>query len=475
MNLHRRMKEGMRDRKKLLTPVLAALLVLTQLILPGRVQAEEPQATWPKEIEIESASGILMDLETGEILYAKDDKASHYPASITKLMTALLAVEKSKPDEMVTFSYDAVSKNEVDSAHIARDVGEQMRMEDTLYGLLLASANECAYAIAEHVGANMGGDYQTFIQAMNDRARELGCVNTHFANSSGLHDDRHHTCAYDMALIARAAYQNETIRKIVATKRYEIPPTNKHADPTPLNNTHAMLSSNKTSAFLYEGCVGGKTGYTDEAKRTLVTYVERDDKKLVSVTMYTAGKACYRDTIALMDWGLDHFKKVSLRDDSLQTKVDEAIRASGRQGLSWEAEGNLLLPREAGVSDLAVRLEASGTGDRADASKEKTVGEKSGGEETDSYKLSLMLGDRLLISQPLTAVKKADEPRGKSALLHWAESVGNCLGRPGRIAILLIFLLLLLLALALGRLLLVRRRRRNRRRHRDRTRGSRWR
>ena len=163
-------------------------------------------------------------------------RQARYPASTTKLMTALLALEHSNLDETITFSSDAVFKNETNSSHIARDVGEQMSMEQTLYGVLLASANECAYAIAEHVGANMGGDYNTFIQAMNDRAKELGCVNTHFVNSSGLHDDQHYTCAYDLALIAREAYQNETLRKMVGTRRYEIPPTNKHADPTPLNN-----------------------------------------------------------------------------------------------------------------------------------------------------------------------------------------------------------------------------------------------
>lgn len=365
MNLHRLTTYS----RKILILAAALLLAAGQFALPKGVYAEEKAASaaWPQEPEIQSASAVLMDLDSGEILYGKEDQTARYPASTTKLMTALLALEHSKLDETVTFSSDAVFKNETNSSHIARDVGEQMSMEQTLYGVLLASANECAYAIAEHVGADMGGDYNTFIQAMNDRAKELGCVNTHFVNSSGLHDDQHYTCAYDLALIAREAYQNETIRKMVGTRRYEIPPTNKHAEPTPLNNTHAMLSANKTSKFLYDGCQGGKTGYTDEARHSLVTYVERDGRKLVCVSMCAEGNDSYKDTIALMDWGLANFYKVSLEDETLQSKVDEVIKASGRQGLSWQAKGTLLLPKDAAVRDLAVKLEPKKNGQGTDS------------------------------------------------------------------------------------------------------------
>lgn len=505
MNLHRLTTYS----RKSLILVAALLLVAGQFALPKGVYAEEKAAStaWPQEPEIQSASAVLMDLDSGEILYGKEDQTARYPASTTKLMTALLALEHSKLDETVTFSSDAVFKNETNSSHIARDVGEQMSMEQTLYGVLLASANECAYAIAEHVGADMGGDYNTFIQAMNDRAKELGCVNTHFVNSSGLHDDQHYTCAYDLALIAREAYQNETIRKMVGTRRYEIPPTNKHAEPTPLNNTHAMLSANKTSKFLYDGCQGGKTGYTDEARHSLVTYVERDGRKLVCVSMCAEGNDSYKDTIALMDWGLANFHKVSLEDETLQSKVDEAIKASGRQGLSWQARGTLLLPKDAAVRDLAVKLEPkkngqgtnspnSGSGQAgADAGNagNQSSGQAGtgagnagnsdkGGEEV--YQLILSLGGRSLISQSLKAQNTSDQKDKASGASGIGRAIGNFfgglsdgIGKGFRTVILPILLavLLILILLALAFLILTRRRRARRRARKNRVRKYRGR
>ena len=146
-----------------------------------------------------------MEEETGAILYEKNVDTSYYPASITKILTALLALENSDLDEVVTFSSDAVFGTELGSSSISRDLDEQMTMEQCLYGMMLESANECAYAIAEHVG---GGDVNVFIDMMNEKAQELGCKNTHFSNPNGLPDENHYTSAYDMALIARAAYAN---------------------------------------------------------------------------------------------------------------------------------------------------------------------------------------------------------------------------------------------------------------------------
>lgn len=505
MNLHRLTTYS----RKILILTAALLLAAGQFALPKGVYAEEKAASaaWPQEPEIQSASAVLMDLDSGEILYGKEDQTARYPASTTKLMTALLALEHSKLDETVTFSSDAVFKNETNSSHIARDVGEQMSMEQTLYGVLLASANECAYAIAEHVGADMGGDYNTFIQAMNDRAKELGCVNTHFVNSSGLHDDQHYTCAHDLALIAREAYQNETIRKMVGTRRYEIPPTNKHVEPTPLNNTHAMLSANKTSKFLYDGCQGGKTGYTDEARHSLVTYVERDGRKLVCVSMCAEGNDSYKDTIALMDWGLANFHKVSLEDETLQSKVDEAIKASGRQGLSWQAKGSLLLPKDAAVLDLAVKLEpkkngqgtnspnvgsgqagadAGNAGNQSSGQAGTGAGNAGnsdkGGEEV--YQLTLSLGGRSLLSQSLKAQNTSDQKDKASGASGIGRAIGNFfgglsdgIGKGFRTVILPILLavLLILVFLALAFLILTRRRRARRRARKNRMRKYRGR
>ena len=161
---------------------------------------------WPSSVDTACSAAIVMEAETGAILYEKNIDAQFYPASITKVLTALLAIENSNLSDVVTFSSDAVFKNEGNSSHIGRDLDEQMTMEQCLYGMMLESANECAYAIAEHVG---GGDVNKFITMMNDKAKELGCTNTHFTNPNGLPDPNHYTSARDMALISKAAYENK--------------------------------------------------------------------------------------------------------------------------------------------------------------------------------------------------------------------------------------------------------------------------
>lgn len=274
---------------------------------------------WPNNINVQSSAAIVMELETGTILYEKNIHETYYPASITKIMTALVALENSQMDEIVTFSADAVYKNEGDTSHIARDVGEQMTMEQCLYGMMLESANECAYAIAEHVG----GDVDTFVGMMNEKAKELGCTDSHFNNTNGLPDTDHYVSAYDMAVISRAAYQNPTFAKIVGTKSYKIPPTNVHATETPLNNHHCMLHYYKTSKYIYDGCLGGKTGYTDAARATLVTYARRDNMTLVCVVLKTDTILQYTETTALLDYCFDNFGVYRVADQAQLFAADQ--------------------------------------------------------------------------------------------------------------------------------------------------------
>ena len=180
--------------------LLAVACILTAF--PDGVRAED---YWPEGPKIDCPNAAVIEVNTGTVLYKKKGGKVRYPASITKIMTTLLAIENCGMDEIVTFSEDAVNKNEGDTSHIARDYQEEMTMEQCLYAVMLESANECAYAVAEHVGAKLGGDYSTFIELMNSRAKELGCKNTHFNNCNGLPDEDHWTSAYDMALIAAEA------------------------------------------------------------------------------------------------------------------------------------------------------------------------------------------------------------------------------------------------------------------------------
>ena len=178
-------------------------------------------AGWPQGPKIIAETGIVMDLDTGEILYAKGIDEKRAPASITKIMTAMLAIEKVPLDTEITFT-DEVNNIEPGSTHIGIKPGETLSMEESLYGILLGSANEVSSGVAEYIG----GTVQAFVDMMNQRAQDLGCKNTHFVNANGLYADDHYTTARDMALIAQAAFQNETFRNIVKTQYYIIPPTN---------------------------------------------------------------------------------------------------------------------------------------------------------------------------------------------------------------------------------------------------------
>lgn len=266
---------------------------------------------WPQGPQIYGNSGIVMDMNSGAILYAKKIDDRHYPASITKLLTALVALENSSLDDQVYFSENSTSFLEWGDASIGMTPGEILSMNDALYGMLLASANEVSYAIAESVGTLMGGGYDTFIQKMNDRSAELGCTGSHWVNANGLHDDQHYTTAHDMALIASAVYQFEEFRTVTQTLNYTIGPTNLVGESRTFQQNHKMLWEG--GYYYYEYCTGGKTGYTDQSRTTLVTMADNGDLQLVAVILQDDGDV-YVDTRAMFDYAFGNFSKVPLKD-----------------------------------------------------------------------------------------------------------------------------------------------------------------
>ncbi|MBR4513953.1 MAG: D-alanyl-D-alanine carboxypeptidase [Lachnospiraceae bacterium] len=245
---------------------------------------------------------VVMDAATGQVLFDKDAYSRHYPASITKLMTAYLAVTMGDLDSTVTMSYDAVWDTPRDSSHIALDVDEQLSLRDALYATLLVSANEAAYAVAEHIG----GSLPEFVELMNNTAAGFGCKDTHFANASGLHDDNHYTTAYDMALIVRGALKNDTFREFTSTKFHEIAPTNKNDESRPLWQDNKLIMEDYD--VYYEACEGGKTGYTDEAQNTLATWAKKGDRELICIVLYSdVFSNKYKDTTGLYDYFFDYY------------------------------------------------------------------------------------------------------------------------------------------------------------------------
>ena len=336
----------------------AACLILTIIsaVCLGKVDVKAADY-WPDAPETLSPSVILMEESTGTILYEKNSDEAHYPASITKIMTTLLALENGNLSDMVTFSDDAI--NNTEGSGIARDYGEQMTLEQCLYGVMLESANECAYAVAEHVG----GTVENFVDMMNAKAKELGCTNTHFANPHGLQDENHYTTAHDMALIAQAAYQNETFRIIIGTKMYTIPPTNKHAEETVLRNHHDMLCTyhNANRKYLYPYCVGGKTGYTATANSTLVTYAEKDGMTLICVVMDTQSPNQFIDTVNLFDYAFDNFQVLNVAENdtdySAETMVDNGNLNNIEPFVELDKDAVIVLPKTAEFSDTSSSVE----------------------------------------------------------------------------------------------------------------------
>lgn len=275
-------------------------------------------------VNVTADSAILIEAKTGNILYEKNISKKQYPASITKIMTALLALENNDLSETLTFSQDAIYGIEPGSSHIARKVGEQLTLEQALNALLLESANEVANGIAEHVDTSI----EEFAKHMTNRAKELGAKNTNFVNPHGLNDKNHYTTAYDMSLIAREAIKYEDFRKIISTIQYTIPPTNKNSSEYILTNQHRMLKNKKySSKYFYDGCEGGKSGYTDVARHTLVTYAKRDNMELISVVLKSDKPALYSDTVKLLDYGFNNFQLVELaKEESVFSTVNVFTR-----------------------------------------------------------------------------------------------------------------------------------------------------
>ena len=314
--------------------------------------------SWPKGPENGTESAILMEVDTGAILYAKNINEPLYPASTTKMMTALLVAENCQMDEVVTFSDEAIDNTEWGSSRIGIMKGEQLTVEQCMYGLLLGSANEIAYGLAEHVG----GDLDTFVGMMNEKAAALGCTNTHFVNASGLPDPEHYVSALDLAKIARAFFSNETLCMISGTPKYVIPATNKTDEERPLENHHKMISGKK---YAYDGIVGGKTGFTSEARQTLVTCAQRDGMKLVCVVMKDESPYQFTDTADLLDYGFASFQKYNVADNETRYNIQSAsffhtkldIMGSSKSILSLNKSGSIVIPKGMSFDDAEVTVD----------------------------------------------------------------------------------------------------------------------
>lgn len=263
---------------------------------------------WPQASDISSTAAIVMETSTNTVLYSKNADQALYPASAVKVMTCLVALENSSLDDQVTMTAAGVSGVTDGGANISSQLDEVFTMEQCLYAIMVASANDIALQVAEHVG----GSVDAFVQTMNTRAQELGCTNTVFTNPTGLPDENQHITAHDMALIMEAAMANETFRTIAATTSYTLPATNVSGGERVLTNSFTMI--NNASDGYYEPCIGGKEGYTEASGSTLVCEAAKNNMKLVCVVLNGASGVTDDEAIALLNYGFDNFSPLTIAD-----------------------------------------------------------------------------------------------------------------------------------------------------------------
>lgn len=356
---------SLQKRKPLSLYIAAAFLSVSVLIQPSFPVLAAPENTspyWPKGPVVTAEAAILMEAGTGTILYAKNIHEELYPASTTKMLTCLIAAEQCALNEIIHFSYEAVSAVPTDGSNMGMDAGEYLPLEECLYGIMVASANEVANAVAEHVAGSLDG----FAEMMNERAAELGCENSHFVNANGLSDEDHYTSAYDLALIARAYFQNDVLRRIGNTASYHFIPSAGQPDDFYKTNKHDLING----SLSYEGIIGGKTGYTDAARQTLVTGCEQAGIRLICVVLKAESPAQFEDTEALFDYGYQNFTKANIADHDIRHIISNSsffytgsdIFGDSSPILSIAPGSYVVLPNMSDFADLTSKINYKAAG-----------------------------------------------------------------------------------------------------------------
>ena len=391
--------------KKFLTLFLC-LCLLTGIFPMTAFAAPE----WTENVSIEAEGGIVIDADTGTVIYGKNIHQTYFPASITKILTALLVIENCDLDETVTFSQNAVYNVESGSSNMSMETGDQLSVRDCLYGLMLQSANEVANALAEHVAGSM----EEFAVMMNEKAASLGCVDSNFANPSGLNNPDHYTSAYDMALISKAAFENPTFVEIDSTTYYEIPKTIRNTEGRTIYAHHSMLKKNDSR--YYPGVIGGKTGYTSLAGNTLVTCAERDGMKLITVIL-NGHQTHYADTKALLDFGFENFQSLRIADHettftSLENDMTIAgLPSSNLAAISIGKDARITLPKSASFSDASSSISF----DMKPEDPENAIAKVIYSYGSRTVGTAYLMVNRAVISEPAPAQEHGAEPVSAAA------------------------------------------------------------
>ena len=353
-------------KKSAFLSLFLALLLVLPLTAPVARAAESGSGSAILDaMDVNAAAALLVDPDTGEVLYEKNPHEQRYPASITKVMTCLLTLEAVDRGELtleqtVTAS-QALHTGIGDNASTADiKAGEQIRIIDLLYAALIPSANEACNVLAEAVS----GDVVTFVALMNQRAAELGMEDTHFANTHGYHDANHYTSAWDIYLMCKEAMQYETFRTIVGSVGYTMPATNLHEEPLEVHANNALISNWRVRGYLYQYATGIKTGSTPEAGYCLAASATKEDRSLISVvlgcerepgTTGSDGFIYFDETIRLFDWGFNNFSRQVMLDDTKRDIPEvEVTLGKDTNYVTLEPQGEIeaLLPKDVGPENF---------------------------------------------------------------------------------------------------------------------------
>lgn len=340
----------MKIRRILSVFLLTVLLVSLALV---------PNAYAASDIDINAKASLLVDEGSGLVLHAQNENGRLYPASITKVMTALLVMEaidrgELSLDQEITATATALSSLDADGSTAGIQAGEVLTVEQLLYCMLVVSANETCNILAEQVS----GSVPAFVDAMNQRAQELGCKDTHFMNPNGLHDPKHYTSAWDIYLFTCEAMKHDIFMTICGSKSYTVPATNM-SDARELHSTNYLISNWRAVGYLYDGAEGIKTGSTSDAGHCLVASAVRGSRRLISVVLGAGVKEdgtveSFTETSRLFDWGFDNFtSQVVLTEDEMIQEVPVALsKETNYVVVHPEYTAEALLPKDVDPADL---------------------------------------------------------------------------------------------------------------------------
>ena len=276
---------------------------------------EEVVVSADPNFSVDAKAALLLDLNTGRTVYEQDADVRVYPASLTKIMTCLIALENGNLSDIITVDESALTGLDQDSSVVGLQVGEKMTLENLLYCMMVSSGNDAANVVAEYIA----GSVADFVRMMNERAYALGCKDTHFNNPHGLHDESHYTTARDLAIITQAALKSENFRQIVATAEYTIPESTLGPEHD-LKTTNMLIYNSTGNSLYYSRATGVKTGYTSAAGRCLIATAEDGDVRFLSVlcgaktSIQDTGDLLmesFPETIKLLDYGFDNFSYVT--------------------------------------------------------------------------------------------------------------------------------------------------------------------